>query len=288
MSDDKMETSVDASGADAEADEGLGRGRGRGRGQPPLPPGSPPGDAGDLRHRLRGGGRGGRGASRPDRGHGDRGHGGRGGFARPGRAPTLPGWAPSGNVREDGKDTFAGTCEGCGCACEVPFRPVKGGNPPVCEACHQSLRAAQDQSVGGPDRGARTRARYDPYGDPRAMAAMQMQMRMHAQMFARGAPGRGRGRGRGSNVWTPDADADADARMGGGDPEPGRAPSSRKPLASKTWTREGAGERGSSAEKPPCSFFARGRCSKGDACLFSHAAGVQGDEAPPDQDEAMA
>jgi len=120
------------------------------------------------------------------------------------------------------------------------------------------------------------------------MAAMQTQMRMHAQMFARGAPGRGRGRGRGSNVWTPDAAADADARMGGGDPEPGRAPSSRKPLASKTWTREGAGERGSSAEKPPCSFFARGRSSKGDACLFSHAAGVQGDEAPPDQDEAMA
>ena len=80
--------------------------------------------------------------------------------------PTLKGWSPSGNTRDDGKDTFAGACEGCGNFCEVPFRPVKGGNPPVCNDCHQSLRSAQ----GGPDRGKRGR---DPYGARRADATSE-------------------------------------------------------------------------------------------------------------------
>lgn len=131
---------------------------------PPLPPRAHPDD---LRSRLRSGG-----------GYADRGPP-RGGYRndryspygdvrgeRRQAPPTLKGWSPSGNTRDDGKDTFAGKCEGCGNDCEVPFRPVKGGNPPVCNDCHQSLRSAQ----GGPDRGKRGR---DPYGARRADATSE-------------------------------------------------------------------------------------------------------------------
>lgn len=106
--------------------------------QPPLPPGRPPS------------------------GHH---HGGvvNDGMQQRPKAPTLKGWAPSGNKRADGRDCFEGDCEGCGKRCEVQFRPVRGGNPPVCGDCHQSLRAVQDQAAG-PERGGRQARRYDPYG----------------------------------------------------------------------------------------------------------------------------
>jgi eukaryotic translation initiation factor 2C len=220
MGDEAMEMNLDDAIADAEKARDAGRAKrggrgGRGGANPPLPPGPHPGSRGsdDLRSRL--GGRG-----------GGRGFGGRdGGYQK---APTLPGWAPSGNTRDDGKDCFAGKCEGCGVECEVFFRPVKGGNPPVCHECHQSLRAVQDQSIdggGGPDRGRRGgHNRYNPYGREQ-MAAMQAMMG-HMYAAAQAARGRGRGRGRGgrggrSNVWVrPGSENDAGAggeEAGGGD-----------------------------------------------------------------------
>ena len=110
---DAMDASMDDTIADAKPEGGRPRRNSRGGGShnPPLPPGPPPGD--DLRSRLRrptGGG---------PRGGGGRGGGG-GGFQKP---PTLKGWVPSGNQREDGKDCFTGKCEGCGQQCEVKFRP---------------------------------------------------------------------------------------------------------------------------------------------------------------------
>ena len=114
--------------------------------------------------------------------------------------------------------------------CEVFFRPIKGGNPPVCHECHQSLRAVQDQSIdgggGGPDRGRRGgHNRYNPYGREQ-MAAMQAMMgHMYAAAAAqagrgRGRGGRGAGRGGRSNVWVrpgSEIDATASGEEAGGD-----------------------------------------------------------------------
>ena len=60
------------------------------------------------------------------------------------QAETLDGWTVSDRVdARTGKNFFAGKCEGCGVDTEVPFRPVVGGNPPVCLDCNTSLKDAQ-------------------------------------------------------------------------------------------------------------------------------------------------
>lgn len=112
--------------------------------QPPLPLGRPPNGGGGY------GGYGGGGGARHFGGNGQ-------------KAATLKGWAPSGKKWGDGKDCYAGNCEGCGAHCEVHFRPVRGGNPPVCHDCHHSLKSVQEQAAG-PDRGGRQAQRYNPYG----------------------------------------------------------------------------------------------------------------------------
>ena len=213
MGDESMEMNLDDAIADAEKARDEKRG-GRGRGNdsnPPLPPGPRP----SVLDRLGGGGGGGRSGGRGsyDRGRGGRGRGrSDGGFRQ---AETLDGWTPSGNQNREGKDCFIGTCEGCSKECEVFFRPVKGGNPPVCNECHQSLRQVRDDAIeggyggSGPDRGRRGsgHSRYNPYGRDQMAAMQQMMGQMYAaaQMQAGRGRGRGRGRGagrgRGSNKW---------------------------------------------------------------------------------------
>ena len=239
----------------------------------------------DLRSRLRGsddyhGGRRGGGDRWEHDRHDDRRGGGRGRAGGRGRrddydggdrdrpqAETLDGWTVSDRVdARTGKNFFAGKCEGCGVDTEVPFRPVKGGNPPVCLDCNTSLKDAQ--GGGGPDRGGRggRGRRGDPYGPSPKMMMQQMQM-MQMQMMAMaqhmqagggrgGRGGRGAGGGRGSNVWTPDMGTSEPAK-----PESGVA------KAGKTWVRE---EAAADMSSTPCVFFQQGSCKYGDACKFAH------------------
>ena len=49
--------------------------------------------------------------------------------------PTLEGWKRNGQFMKDGRAFYAGLCTVCSSTCRVPFRPVVGGNPPVCSTC---------------------------------------------------------------------------------------------------------------------------------------------------------
>ena len=163
--------------AEAEKEEKKTTRRGVVKRNPPSGGSERGGGGNDLRSRLRGsddrhgGGGSRRGGDRWEHDRYDERRGGRGGRGRRddygggGRGPrrddyndrpqaeTLPGWTVCDRVSaRNGKPFFAGKCDGCGCDCEVPFRPVVGGNPPVCEECRASLDDAQG---GGPDRGRR-------------------------------------------------------------------------------------------------------------------------------------
>lgn len=160
----------------------------------------------------------------------------------------------------------------------VNFRPVVGGNPPLCGVCLDSLKAATaggsvdgDNASGGPNRGRRGGrngammmmgmphqggfqggARFSPYAsggqmvmiDPRMMAAYGGG-RGGGMMAAYGAAGAGGGGGRGKN---------------------------------RTWTREGGdagagvgGQEDVDTSGIPCIFFQRGACRAGDSCKYSHS-----------------
>ena len=239
---------------------------------PPLPPNARP------RHEGRGGANGHGGERR--RGGGERG-GGRGGgrFQQRERAPTRPGWFATGEVDEhSGRPAHSGQCEGCRVSTVVNFRPVVGGNPPLCGVCLDSLKAATaggsvdgDNASGGPNRGRRGGrngammmmgmphqggfqggARFSPYAsggqmvmiDPRMMAAYGGG-RGGGMMAAYGAAGAGGGGGRGKN---------------------------------RTWMREGGdagagvgGQEDVDTSGIPCIFFQRGACRAGDSCKYSHS-----------------
>ena len=175
------------------------------------------------------------------------------------RAKTRPGWAPTGAIdQSSGRPEHSGQCEGCRVSTVVNFRPVVGGNPPLCGVCLDSLKAATGGGVGmegdragGPHRGGGRGRRggersrggfgfggrgdggFHPYGahgggqmvmvDPRMMAAYG------------GVPGAGGGKNR-------------------------------------SWTRDGAaaGERDVDTSGIPCMFFQRGSCRAGDSCKYSH------------------
>ena len=216
----------------------------------------------DLRSRLRGsddyhGGRRG-GGDRwdhdryDDRSRRGRPAGGRGrrddydGGDRP-QAETLDGWTVSDRVdARTGKNFFAGKCEGCGVDTEVPFRPVVGGNPPVCLDCNTSLKDAQ--GGGGPDRGGRggRGRRGDPYGPSPKMMMQQMQM-MQMQMMAMAQhmqAGGGRG-GRGGRVAAAAGAPAVDADPTSGPPTWEPPSPSRNP----EWQR--LARRGSGKRPPP-------------------------------------
>ena len=77
------------------------------------------------------------------------------------RATTRPGWAPTGAMDpSSGRPEHSGQCEGCKVSTVVNFRPVVGGNPPLCGVCLDSLKAAtgggvgtEGERAGGPHRG---------------------------------------------------------------------------------------------------------------------------------------
>ena len=81
------------------------------------------------------------------------------------RAKTRPGWAPTGGIDpSSGRPEHSGQCEGCKVSTVVNFRPVVGGNPPLCGVCLDSLKAAtgggvgtEGERAGGPHRGGGTR-----------------------------------------------------------------------------------------------------------------------------------
>lgn len=176
-------------------------------------------------------------------------------------APTRPGWMPTGDVDENGRPAHSGQCEGCRVSTVVNFRPVVGGNPPLCGVCLDSVKAAtagaEDASgSGGPNRrrsqhGGRG-PRFSPYGGQMVM--------VDPRMMGYGG-GRGGGRGGGMMMMAP---APYGAMMGRGGAG-GRG-------KSRTWTREGGGEdAGVDTSNIPCLFFQRGACRAGDACKYSHA-----------------
>ena len=216
--------------------------------------------------------RGGRGDNR--RYNNDRGRG----YREP--APTRPGWMPTGDVDENGRPAHSGQCEGCRVSTVVNFRPVVGGNPPLCGVCLDSVKAAtagaEDASgSGGPNRrrsqhGGRG-PRFSPYGGQMVMVDPRMM-------------GYGGGRGGGMMMMAP---APYGAMMGRGGAG-GRG-------KSRTWTREGGGAAGEDAgadtSNIPCLFFQRGACRAGDACKYSHAGdGANSSPAavPTGDDAAMA
>lgn len=149
----------------------------------------------------------------------------------------------------------------------VNFRPVVGGNPPLCGVCLDSVKAAtagaEDASgSGGPNRrrnqqhgGGGRGPRFSPYGGQMVM--------VDPRMMGYGG-GRGGGRGGGMMMMAP---APYGAMMGRGGAG-GRG-------KSRTWTREGGGAAGEDAgadtSNIPCLFFQRGACRAGDACKYSHA-----------------
>ena len=223
---------------------------------------------GERQQQRRGGGndrrRGGGGDNRRynDRGRGDnrRYNNDRGrGYREP--APTRPGWMPTGDVDENGRPAHSGQCEGCRVSTVVNFRPVVGGNPPLCGVCLDSVKAAtagaEDASgSGGPNRRRNQHGgrgpRFSPYGGQMVM--------VDPRMMGYGG-GRGGGRGGGMMMMAP---APYGAMMGRGGAG-GRG-------KSRTWTREGGGEdAGGDTSNIPCLFFQRGACRAGDACKYSHA-----------------
>ena len=243
---------------------------------------------------------------RRDRGRGDRGRGDRdrdrGRFdhhrARDGgrfreRAPTRPGWHQTGNVDQtSGRLEHSGQCEGCGVSTVVNFRPVVGGNPPLCGVCLDSLKAATaaaggggvgEDRAGGPHRDGRGRrgggrgggfgggrgvGGFHPYGAPGGGQIVMVDPRMMAAYGAGpggamlapygGAPGVGAGRGK-NRSWTRDGAAAAAAAAGG--------------------------EHDVDTSGIPCIFFQRGSCRAGDACKYSHGGG--GDAVGGGGDAAM-
>jgi hypothetical protein len=154
----------------------------------------------------------------------------------------------------------------------VNFRPVVGGNPPLCGVCLDSVKAAtagaEDASgSGGPNRrrnqgggGGGRGPRFSPYGGQMVMVDPRMM-------------GYGGGRGGGMMMMAPTPYGAMMGRGGAG----GRG-------KSRTWTREGGGEdagagAGADTSNIPCLFFQRGACRAGDACKYSHAG--DGASAPP-------
>jgi len=235
--------------------------------------------------------RGGRGRGRGNRANGaetGRGRGGRGGRSndrfRRERAPTRPGWDPTGTIDEvSGRPAHSGQCEGCRVSTVVNFRPVVGGNPPLCGVCLDSLKAAtagtamEGDASGGPNRGRRMGAggfrngapqgmvmpyagfapgaRFSPYGA--APPGGQMVMIDPRMMAAYGG-----GRGMGGMMMAPF----------GGAPGGGRG-------KNKSWSRDGAdaGAGALDTSGVPCIFFQRGSCRAGDACKYLH--GLNGEAA---------
>jgi len=226
-------------------------------------------DRGDRRDRDR----------RGDRDRGRRFDRGDGRFRE--RAPTRPGWHQTGVVDQtSGRLEHSGQCEGCGVSTVVNFRPVVGGNPPLCGVCLDSLKAAtaaggggggQEDRAGGPHRGGGRGRRggggrgggfggggrgvggFHPYGAPGAGQIVMVDPRMMAAYGAGpggammapygGAPGGGAGRGK-NRSWTRDGAAAAAAA--------------------------GGGEHDVDTSGIPCIFFQRGSCRAGDACKYSH------------------
>ena len=183
------------------------------------------------------------------------------------RAKTRPGWAPTGVVdQSSGRPEHSGQCEGCKVSTVVNFRPVVGGNPPLCGVCLDSLKAATGAAAGmggdragGPHRGGgrgrrgggfgfgfggRGGGRFHPYG---AHGGGQMVMVDPRMMAAYGGHGGGMMAAYGG---VPGA--------GGG--------------KNRSWTRDGAaaGEQDVDTSGIPCMFFQRGSCRAGDSCKYSH------------------
>jgi len=187
------------------------------------------------------------------------------------RAPTRPGWHQTGTTHAtSGRLEHSGQCEGCGVSTVVNFRPVVGGNPPLCGVCLDSLKAAtaasggggEGERAGGPHRGGRGRrgggrgggfaggrgfGGFHPYGAPGGGQIVMVDPRMMAA-YGAGAGGAmmapyGAGAGRGTH---------------------------------RSWTRDGAaagGEHDVDTSGIPCIFFQRGSCRAGDACKYSHGGG---------------
>ena len=72
--------------------------------------------------------------------------------------------ADGGSIRRRDVPNTAGQCEGCKVSTVVNFRPVVGGNPPLCGVCLDSLKAAtgggvgtEGERAGGPHRGGGAR-----------------------------------------------------------------------------------------------------------------------------------
>ena len=186
------------------------------------------------------------------------------------RAKTRPGWAPTGAMDpSSGRPEHSGQCEGCKVSTVVNFRPVVGGNPPLCGVCLDSLKAATGVGVGmegdhagGPHRGGGRGRRggersrggfgfggrggggFHPYG---AHGGGQMVMVDPRMMAAYGGHGGGMMAAYGG---VPGA--------GGG--------------KNRSWTRDGAaaGEQDVDTSGIPCMFFQRGSCRAGDSCKYSH------------------
>ena len=186
------------------------------------------------------------------------------------RAKTRPGWAPTGGIDpSSGRPEHSGQCEGCKVSTVVNFRPVVGGNPPLCGVCLDSLKAAtgggvgtEGERAGGPHRGGGRGRRgaersrggfgfggrggggFHPYG---AHGGGQMVMVDPRMMAAYGGHGGGM------------------MATYGGVPGAGGG-------KNRSWTRDGAaaGERDVDTSGIPCMFFQRGSCRAGESCKYSH------------------
>ena len=186
------------------------------------------------------------------------------------RAPTRPGWHPTGEFDDHGKPAHSGQCEGCRVSTVVNFRPVVGGNPPLCGVCLDSLKAATAGADGG-----------DGYG---AGGASRGASRGGARHGGGGASGRGGGAG--AMRFSPYGGAGQmimvdpsmmmmmpHAHAGGGRGGGGRG-------KSRTWTRPGAegdASGGGDTSNVPCLFYSKGSCRAGDSCKYSHAGVIDDD-----------